>query len=149
MHVTLAWELGAGATALWVATYPDTIWNELAYKTMLFTGVSKAAQERLNALDNVPHEHQPLVTDAEDYLHLREESWRLRAEGLRKNNGSALLGVDSVAVDASTRRRVEASHRKHLLFRGKIEAMERASLEAFERIKRSDINTKQRAMSNE
>jgi putative peptide zinc metalloprotease protein len=30
----------AGATALWVVTYPDTIWNELAYKTMLFTGVS-------------------------------------------------------------------------------------------------------------
>jgi len=30
----------AGATALWVASYPDTLLNELAYKTMLFTGVS-------------------------------------------------------------------------------------------------------------
>ncbi len=28
------------ATALWVATYPDTLLHELAYKTMLFTGVS-------------------------------------------------------------------------------------------------------------
>ncbi|MFI5181558.1 MAG: HlyD family efflux transporter periplasmic adaptor subunit [Thermoanaerobaculia bacterium] len=28
------------ATVLWVATYPDTLTHELAYKTMLFTGVS-------------------------------------------------------------------------------------------------------------
>ena len=28
------------ATALWVARYPDTLLHELAYKTMLFTGVS-------------------------------------------------------------------------------------------------------------
>ena len=28
------------ATALWVASYPDTLLHELAYKTMLFTGVS-------------------------------------------------------------------------------------------------------------
>jgi putative peptide zinc metalloprotease protein len=30
----------AAATGLWVASYPDTLLNELAYKTMLFTGVS-------------------------------------------------------------------------------------------------------------
>ena len=30
----------AAATAVWVASYPDTLLNELAYKTMLFTGVS-------------------------------------------------------------------------------------------------------------
>ena len=29
-----------GATALWVASYPDALLHELAYKTMLFTGVS-------------------------------------------------------------------------------------------------------------
>jgi putative peptide zinc metalloprotease protein len=28
------------ATAVWVASYPDTLINELAYKTMLFTGIS-------------------------------------------------------------------------------------------------------------
>jgi putative peptide zinc metalloprotease protein len=28
------------ATALWVASYPDTLLNQLAYKTMLFTGIS-------------------------------------------------------------------------------------------------------------
>jgi putative peptide zinc metalloprotease protein len=32
--------LCAGATALWVASYPDALLHELAYKTMLFTGVS-------------------------------------------------------------------------------------------------------------
>src|SRR5262249_47688491 len=32
--------LCAGATALWVASYPDPLLHELAYKTMLFTGVS-------------------------------------------------------------------------------------------------------------
>jgi putative peptide zinc metalloprotease protein len=32
--------LCSAATALWVASYPDTLLNELAYKTMLFTGVS-------------------------------------------------------------------------------------------------------------
>ena len=30
----------AGATALWVVSYPDTLLHELAYKTMLFTGIS-------------------------------------------------------------------------------------------------------------
>ncbi|MGA7990241.1 MAG: HlyD family efflux transporter periplasmic adaptor subunit [Thermoanaerobaculia bacterium] len=32
--------LCTAATALWVASYPDTLLHELAYKTMLFTGVS-------------------------------------------------------------------------------------------------------------
>jgi len=32
--------LCSAATALWVVSYPDTLLNELAYKTMLFTGVS-------------------------------------------------------------------------------------------------------------
>lgn len=30
----------AGATALWVASYPDTLLHDLAFKTMLFTGIS-------------------------------------------------------------------------------------------------------------
>jgi len=32
--------LCSAATTLWVVSYPDTLLNELAYKTMLFTGVS-------------------------------------------------------------------------------------------------------------
>jgi putative peptide zinc metalloprotease protein len=30
----------SGATALWVASYPDTLLHDIAYKTMLFTGIS-------------------------------------------------------------------------------------------------------------
>jgi len=45
-----------------------------------------AARARLEAIDGVPREHKPLVAGAEEYLRLRDESWRLRAEGLRRTN---------------------------------------------------------------
>jgi membrane associated rhomboid family serine protease len=45
-----------------------------------------AVQTRLKALSGVPQVHQPLVASAEEYLRLRDESWRLRAEGLHKRN---------------------------------------------------------------
>jgi rhomboid protease GluP len=55
-----------------------------------------AAQGRLKALDRdrVPQEHQPLVADADEYLRLRDESWRLRAEALRKSNMATLRKAD-------------------------------------------------------
>jgi len=43
-----------------------------------------AADARLKAFDNVPHEYQPLVASAEEYFRLRHESWRLRASALRQ-----------------------------------------------------------------
>jgi hypothetical protein len=43
-----------------------------------------AADARLKAFDRVPAEHQPLVASAEEYLRLRHESWRIRADALRK-----------------------------------------------------------------
>jgi membrane associated rhomboid family serine protease len=46
----------------------------------------RAEDLRVKALDGVPREHQPLVAAAQDYLRLRDESWRLRAEGLHKAN---------------------------------------------------------------
>jgi len=46
----------------------------------------RAARARIEALDRVPQEHRPLVAAASDYLKLREESWRLRAEGLKKTD---------------------------------------------------------------
>jgi membrane associated rhomboid family serine protease len=67
-----------------------------------------AMQARLKSLGRVPPEHQPLRTSAEDYLRLRDESWRLRAAALHKSSMSALR---------------------------KAEMAERASLEAFERLK--------------
>jgi hypothetical protein len=44
----------------------------------------RAAHARLQHLQRVPSEHQPLVASADAYFRLRGESWRLRAEGLRK-----------------------------------------------------------------
>ena len=44
----------------------------------------RAAGDRLNEVDKVTDEHQPLVASAKEYLRLRHESWRLRIEGLRK-----------------------------------------------------------------
>lgn len=41
---------------------------------------------RLAALSGVPREHQPMVAAAQDYLRLREESWRLRREALQRTN---------------------------------------------------------------
>lgn len=46
----------------------------------------EAARVRMTALDGVPAEQQALVAAAEEYLRLRDESWRLRSEGLHKSN---------------------------------------------------------------
>lgn len=100
----------------------------------------QAADARLKALDRVPHEYQPLVAGAEEYLRLREESWRLRAEGLRKNDMLTLREAERTesASDESRRRRAEALHRANLFVLGKAETTERASLQALERIKPAD-----------
>jgi membrane associated rhomboid family serine protease len=44
----------------------------------------QAADARLSAVDKVTPAHQPMVASIKEYLRLRHESWRLRAEGLRK-----------------------------------------------------------------
>ena len=69
------------------------------------------ARVRLMALDGVPHEQEPLVAGAEAYLRLRDESWRLRAEGL---------------------------HKSDMLLLRKAESPERAALEALQRIRPAD-----------
>jgi membrane associated rhomboid family serine protease len=46
----------------------------------------QATQKRVKALAKAPAEQQPLIASAEEYLRLRDQSWRLRAEGLRKAN---------------------------------------------------------------
>jgi membrane associated rhomboid family serine protease len=68
----------------------------------------QAMQSRLKTLGRVPPEHQPLLEGAEEYLRLRDESWRLRAAALHKSSMPALRKADSA---------------------------ERASLEALERLK--------------
>lgn len=72
------------------------------------------ARARVTSLQRVPVAHQPLVTAANDYLKLRDESWRLRVEALSKANMRLLREAD---------------------------LRERASLVAFEQIRRSPLET--------
>jgi len=96
-----------------------------------------AAQARLKALDRVPHEHQPLVASAEEYLRLRDESWRLRAEGLHKAKGLTRGEADRTR-DENWRLRAEGQHRANMLTLGEADRTERASLEALQRIRPAD-----------
>jgi membrane associated rhomboid family serine protease len=52
------------------------------------------AHARLKAVSGVPAQHRPLVASAEEYFRLRDESWRLRADALRKSNMGALRAAD-------------------------------------------------------
>jgi membrane associated rhomboid family serine protease len=68
----------------------------------------QAARARLEELRGVPREHAPMVAAAQQYVQLREQSWRARAEGLRKSKMDLLR---------------------------KAEASERAALDAFEKMR--------------
>jgi hypothetical protein len=100
----------------------------------------RAADARLKAVTGVPREQQPLVASAEEYLRLRYESWRLRAEGLHKTDVLTLGEARDTepASNESWRLRAEARHKADRLMLGKIEGMERASLEALHRIMPAD-----------
>jgi rhomboid protease GluP len=53
------------------------------------------ADARLKALTAVPREDQPLVANAEEYVRLRLESWRLRSEWLRKTAKAPRQGTEA------------------------------------------------------
>jgi len=54
----------------------------------------QAARARLAALAGVPRDHQALIATAAEYLRLRDESWRLRAEALHKSSEPILHHAD-------------------------------------------------------
>jgi rhomboid protease GluP len=54
----------------------------------------QAVLTRVKALERVPPVQRPLVSSAEEYLRLRDQSWRLRAEGLRKASMRTLRKAD-------------------------------------------------------
>ncbi len=54
----------------------------------------QAVRARLKSLERVPAEHQQLVASAEEYLRLRDASWRLRSEALNKSNMLTLRKAD-------------------------------------------------------
>jgi membrane associated rhomboid family serine protease len=97
----------------------------------------QAAEVRLKSLRNVPQEHQPLVADAEAYVRLRSESWRLRAQGLRRTTTLPVreAGASDAVSHASWRLRAEAQQKGNLRALGKAENAEQTALKALEKIK--------------
>jgi membrane associated rhomboid family serine protease len=73
----------------------------------------RAARARLEAITGVPAQHQPIVSSAEEYLRLRDESWRIRSEALHSASMGALRTADRT---------------------------ERASLEALEKVRTASLN---------
>jgi membrane associated rhomboid family serine protease len=97
----------------------------------------QAEDDRLKALERVPREHQGLVADAEEYLRLRIESWRLRAQALRRTGKipERNNSVTGESADAAWRMRAEAQYRTDLAMSGNSEGAERASREVLQRLR--------------
>jgi putative peptide zinc metalloprotease protein len=70
------------ATALWVASYPDTLLHQLAYKTMLFTGIS-AVFFNLNPLIKVDGYYA--LSSLLQMPDLREGAWHTVGAWFQKN----------------------------------------------------------------
>jgi membrane associated rhomboid family serine protease len=63
----------------------------------------QAAHSRIGALEHIPDEHRPLVDGARRYFELRDDSWRLRAQGLNRASMATLREADikeRAALDA-------------------------------------------------
>lgn len=60
----------------------------------------QAAHARLNGLRRVPGEHQAMLAAAGHYFVLREKSWQVRADALRRINRATLRGADEMEDSA-------------------------------------------------
>ena len=56
----------------------------------------ESARNRLTGLGRIPREHRALIARAEEFLRLRDESWRLRAEALEVGNMAILRQADVI-----------------------------------------------------
>lgn len=101
----------------------------------------RTARDRLVALHGVPTEHQQLIADAKQYLQLRYESWRLRAQGLRRTATPLKRDPRNVgmAADANWRDRAASEHRATQVMLGRAEGTERASLDVLAKLKPPSI----------
>jgi len=94
------------------------------------------ADAHLSALRGVPIDDEPRIVEAREYLRLRTESWRLRAEGLRMTDRS-VRGASRTADDSDVAFRVRAQtlYQSAQMASGKADGAERASLDAFARLR--------------
>lgn len=74
--------------------------QELARLADRIVGELQSLQAQLVSLDNVPAEHWPMVEKACEYLKLRQDSWRLRAQGLRAGQPRTLQEADAAEHSA-------------------------------------------------
>ena len=66
----------------------------------------EAARRHLSAIGRIPREHQPLAARAAEFLMLREQSWRVRAEALETHNMATLRRAD--ALELTSRQTLES-----------------------------------------
>ena len=97
----------------------------------------EAADAHLMAIRGVPPEHRPLVADADEYLRLRSASWRLQAESWRSRVRARRGEADGTLTSDAGWHQAKAQFRADAATRGKAEGSERASLEAFRKLKES------------
>ena len=111
----------AGALA---ATIDEAIMPEL-----------QAADSRIRKVTGVPRDDLSRVDDAREYLRLRSESWRLRAQALRDSAAPLPSGPRGTPQDdVAFRTRANARHRATGLTLGRAESTERAALEKLQRV---------------
>ena len=122
----------AGADALKKGRITAEALAQLAERTII--PELQAADDRLKALTNVPPEHQRLVADAREYLRLRCASWHARAKAIRRIHMDPPRAPEEEA-HANWRLQAEARFRSNMAVVGSAEGAERASLEAFQRVK--------------
>jgi membrane associated rhomboid family serine protease len=96
----------------------------------------QAVDARLTALKNVPPEHQAVVTDAHEYLRLRSNAWRYKADVIRRTNAAPLRSPER-SMEASWRIEAQTLFRANQMAMGNAEGAERASLEAFQRVRQA------------
>ena len=86
------------AVVLWVVSYPDTLLNELAFKTILFTGVSSVFFN-INPLIKIDGYHA--LSSVLEMPELREESFRYIGASLQRH----VLRLPVEVPEASRRKR--------------------------------------------
>jgi len=90
----------------------------------------RAAQERLELLDRVPEEQRASIDYTNQYLRQRQESWRLRVDGLRQRSILEARQAGRIRPAAGSQRRPAQLLEDATTALLKAEAVERSAIEA-------------------